>query len=283
MRSATLPHVPQTRSLAPPHVRRECLRRLRQNLGAPGKRLPHPKRKRQACSARRCKSHNSHRVRAWARALMKCCVVGEHLPPTSTARTTRRDLARRPTSSGYLRSFRRSAMEITTPSLWAAPILAVPSQCRALTSVVSTASWAPETVATLPLRVGVHRLRWVRGGPSHATARLYSHGHPPLQIRATTLSRAPPPPQDPCPCAASAVMAISIEWAATSARTHGQKEAELAPASCCQPAPHLHSNSSTSFLAGLAPATTSRQDGGSNLTLTNSCSLKQGVAAAPSN
>ena len=61
-----------------------------------------PQRKRQACSARRRKSHPSHRARAWARALMKCCVVGDHLPPTSTARTTRRDLTRRPTSSGHL-------------------------------------------------------------------------------------------------------------------------------------------------------------------------------------
>ena len=73
-------------------------------------------RKRQPCSARRRKSNPSQRARSRARVLMKCCVVGDHLPSTSTARTTRRDLARRPTSSGYLRSFRRSAMEIATPS-----------------------------------------------------------------------------------------------------------------------------------------------------------------------
>ena len=42
-----------------------------------------------------------------------------------------------------------------------------------------------------------------------------------------TLQRKPPPPQDPSPCAGSAVMAINIEWAATPARTHGQREGEL--------------------------------------------------------
>ena len=121
-------------------------------------------RKRQTCSARQRKSHPSHQVRTRAKTLMKCCVVRHNLPPTATARTTKGNLARRPTSSGYLRSFRRSTFEIATPSLLAAPVLAVPSQCKALTSVVYTVNWAPRIVAThpLPSRVGV------------------THGHPPL-------------------------------------------------------------------------------------------------------
>ena len=41
-----------------------------------------------------------------------------------------------------------------------------------------------------------------------------------------TLQSNPPPPQDPSPCAGGAVMAKSIEWAATPARTHGQREGE---------------------------------------------------------
>ena len=135
-----------------------------------------------------------------------------------SARTTRRDLARRPTNSGYLRSFRRSAMEIATPSLWAAPLLRCHrSGGRSPVSCPPPAGPLP-TVATrpLPLRVGVHRLRWVRGGPGHATARLCSAatslsadtGHHTLQSK-------PPPP-----CAGSAVMA-------TPASTHGQREGEL--------------------------------------------------------
>ena len=72
-----------------------------------------PQRKRQACSARRRRIHPSSR----ARLLMNRCVVEDHLPPTSMASTTRRALARGPTSSGYRCSLRRSATEIAAPSL----------------------------------------------------------------------------------------------------------------------------------------------------------------------
>ena len=177
-----------------------------------------PQRKRQACSARRRKSNPSQRARARARALMICCVVGDHLPPTSTARTTRRDLARRPTSSGYLRSFRRSAMEMATPSLWSAPLLAVPSQCRALTSRVhrqlgSSEQWQPIHCHFESASIGCDGCVEVQVTQQHVCAHTATRlsadmGHHTLQSK-------PLPPQDPSPSAGSAVMAMSIKWAAT--------------------------------------------------------------------
>ena len=104
-----------------------------------------------------------HRARAWAKALMK--------------RTTKRDA--------------RQVLDISVPFdalPWKKPLprcglhLSWLYHRSARRSPVSCPPppRLPRTMAThpLPLRVGVHRLRWVRGGPSHATARLYSHGHP---------------------------------------------------------------------------------------------------------
>ena len=74
--------------------------------------------------------------------LQKIC----HRP--STPRTTRRDLAPGPTNSGYLRSFLRRAAAKATPSVTAAPRLAVPSPCKSKPStttsnLLSSAGWIP--------------------------------------------------------------------------------------------------------------------------------------------
>ena len=216
------------------------------NFATQKKHIPrHPNANAKPAPARRRKSNPSHRVRARARALMKCCVVGNHLPPTSTARTTRRDLARRPTKF-WISPFLSTLCHGNSHSLlWAAPLLAVPSQCRALTSVVSTASWAPRN----------------RGNPS--TASIGCDGCMEVQVTQQHV------------CAHTATRLLGSQQSLSGSASRGKMCESLwclstcAPASCCQPAPHPRSNFSTSFLVGLAPATTSRQDGGSNPTLTN--------------
>ena len=123
----------RTQSLARLHPWEERLRWVQKILEVPRGCLPqlwrrcmattNPKRSRQACLARRRKSHPFSRARAWAKLLMKRCVVENHLPPTSTASTTRRALARRSTT----------AAEIATPAWRPAPVQADQSQSEALT------------------------------------------------------------------------------------------------------------------------------------------------------
>ena len=66
-------------------------------------------------------------------------------PPATTSppRMTKRDRERGPTSSGQVRSFRRRAACNATPSMWAAPGRAAPSQWSGLTNVASMANCMP--------------------------------------------------------------------------------------------------------------------------------------------
>ena len=75
---------------------------------------------RQACSARLRRSDGSCLERAFANWAMNDLVSEDHLPPTSTARNTRRARDRGPTISGHVLSFLLRAACATTPSASAA-------------------------------------------------------------------------------------------------------------------------------------------------------------------
>ena len=139
------------------------------------------------------------------------CVVGDHLPPTSTASTTRRDLARHPTSSGYLRTFYALPWIQPLPRcglhlswLYAAPLL-----------LPSPGQWQPIHCHFESASTGCDGCVEVQVTQQHVcthTATRFSadSGHHTLQSE---------PPSSPRP--------LPIEWAATPARTHGQREGEL--------------------------------------------------------
>ena len=89
-------------------------------------------------------------------------------------------------------------MEIATPSLWAAPLLAVPLQCRALTSVVSTARWAPPNSANPSTATSSRRPSAAMGAwRSKSRNSTFVLTRPPasLQIRATTEQTPSPRPR----------------------------------------------------------------------------------------
>ena len=96
-----------------------------------------PHRIRHACSNLFCRRKGCSRALDLASWATKVCNSGDHLPPTSMAKTVRR--ARLP----LLRSLRLLARWSTTPSMSAAPVCGEPSQCEAHTSVVSKANWDP--------------------------------------------------------------------------------------------------------------------------------------------
>ena len=99
-----------------------------------------PHRMRHACSARFCKIVVSCRALALANCDTNDLVSADQRPPTSMASTTSLARDRGPTNSGCVRSLRLLAACSTTPSASAAAPCGDPSQWRAHTSVVSTAS-----------------------------------------------------------------------------------------------------------------------------------------------
>ena len=163
----------------------------------------------------------------------KLCVSEDHRPPTSTASTTNRARARRrPTNSGYRRSFRRLAAINATPSLRSAPALADPSPLRALTNVVSTASWEPpcsgkQTIYHHLQSSGVSRIFQIKIEIAHQNVGGNSSTCLPTDPRRDTLHRKSPSGQYPSSSARCAVMAMSIEEVATPAGTHGKRKRQL--------------------------------------------------------
>ena len=147
---------------------------------------------RHACSARLRINHPSWRDFALATRLTNCLASSDHRPDASIPETTSRALARGPTSSGYLLSFRRLVTVKATLSTLAAPLLAAPSPRRVMTMVASTASCAP-TVATRQLRL---RASVCPGSPGpskfRSLTKTFVVTRPPTsrQMRAVALSRA---------------------------------------------------------------------------------------------
>ena len=172
----------------------------------------------------------SHRARALARSLRKICVSRDHLPPTSTASTTRRARVPRPKSSGYVLSFLRRAATKATPSSSAAPRWGSPFACRALN------------------QRGVHsklgaREEWesvrdhfespcVPDELDHVQIPHHHIGcHPaacfPADAGCHTPEGITPPPQDPSPGTGCTVVATRIEWEATPSAVLGPRKREV--------------------------------------------------------
>ena len=130
-----------------------------------------------AASALRWRGKGSPRALALARCRKKSRVSSDHCPPTSHARTTRRDLPNWPDNSGYRLS----------SAFWLSPTRPHPLSCSAVerppffrrgdTMVVSMASWAP----------------WCSGKPSATTSKLGKDG-PCLRI----ITLAPASLHTPC-------------------------------------------------------------------------------------
>ena len=109
--------------------------------------------------------------------------------------------------------------------------MADPSQCKALTSVVSSANWAPPNKGK-PINSHFESATvccvWqVKVQVAHKHIPAHTPTCFSTNARHHTLQRETPSPQDPSTCASCAVMAMNIEWAATLAGTHGQREREL--------------------------------------------------------
>ena len=150
---------------------------------------------RHACSARLRINHTSWRDFALASKLMNCRASSDHRPDASIPKTTCRALARGPTSSGHLLSFRRLAAVKATPSTSAAPLLAVPSPRRVLTMVASIASCAPPNNGNPSTATSSLRASTCPGpGPSKSRSltKTFVVTRPPTsrQMRAVALSRA---------------------------------------------------------------------------------------------
>ena len=82
-------------------------------------------------------------VLAQARSLRNCAISAENRPPTSPANTTSRALPPLPASSGHMVSLSRWACLRAIPFTTCALGRGTPSRRMGLTSVVSTANWAP--------------------------------------------------------------------------------------------------------------------------------------------
>ena len=84
------------------------------------------------------------RPRVRARRRMKARALGLNRPPTSMPKTTNRQRPCPPArNSGYVRCLRASAWRSAQPGSTSAPGRGSPHLCSGLTSVVSTAIWAP--------------------------------------------------------------------------------------------------------------------------------------------
>ena len=82
-------------------------------------------------------------VLAQARSMRNCAVSVEKRPPTSPASTTSRALPPLPANSGYVVSLSRRACLRAIPFTSCALGRGAPSRRMGLTSVVSSANWAP--------------------------------------------------------------------------------------------------------------------------------------------
>ena len=110
---------------------------------------------RHACSARLRINHPSWRDFALASRLTNCLASPDHRPDASIPKTTNRALARGPTSSRYLLSFRRLAAVKATPSTSAEPLLLFHhrAECSRLSRRLQPV--LRRTVATRQLRLRV--------------------------------------------------------------------------------------------------------------------------------
>ena len=189
--------------------------------------------KRESCSTRHIHANFAlvRRIRGICLGLANCrrndCVLADHLPSTSLAKTTNLALPCSPDNSRYARSFLRRALSRAAPSSPAHRACGVPSRRRGETSVMSRATCAP----------------WNNGNPSATTSRRRGidavHGQqvqiPHHDICLAPASRhkcgralqsEPPTSQDPCLCATRPVVAKHVEWTATPAGARGQGEGE---------------------------------------------------------
>ena len=152
-----------------------------------------PHLRRQACSTLLRSKEGSECAFAWARELRNDFVSWDHRPQTSTASTTNRARPGRPTSFGYLRSFRCRAACKATPS--AMVRRGSPSAWRVLTMVVSTASCTPPKRGSPPATTSSLRPSPAIGSAtSRSRSRTFVATRPPAsrQVRATTLSNGHP-------------------------------------------------------------------------------------------
>ena len=180
-----------------------------------------------ACSAPLLrKKTGSHLARAFARRDRNSLVSSDHRPPTSPARTTNRALQRGLTSSGLVLSFLRLAATKTAPSTWAARGCAEPSQCKADTSVVSTASWAPPNKGNPSAKISIRLLSSGSGSAKSKSRNMpFVTTLPPasLQMRAPALSTANPRrPKNPALAHAARWWPKNVERTATPTLTCGE-------------------------------------------------------------
>ena len=185
---------------------------------------------RHACSARLRINHPSWRDFALANKLTNCRASSDHRPDALIPKTTNRALARGPTSSGYLFSFRRLAAVKATPSTSAAPFLAVPSPRRVLTMVASIASCGPPnngnpSTATSSLRASTCP------GPGPSKSRFFTKTflvtRPPANARCCAFQSKPPLARHPCTCASCPVMAKDVKEVATPAVARNERYRHL--------------------------------------------------------
>ena len=151
---------------------------------------------RHVCSALLCRMGGSLRAFALASFERNERVSGDHLPPTSPART-RRVLLRGPTNSGLVLSQRVLAASNVTPSVCAAPLRGDPSQCNVDTSVVSMANCTPPNRGS-PSATTSTRRPSVMGTPksmSRIILFVVTRAPPSRQIRAAADSTAKPRPE----------------------------------------------------------------------------------------
>ena len=179
-----------------------------------------------ACSGPLRKIMGSKIARAFATRVRNCLVSSDHRPPTSPA-STNRALPRGLASSGKVLSFPRLAATKTAPSTWAARGCADPSQCKADTKVVSTASWAPPNKGSPSAKISIRLLSSGSGSAKSKSRNMaFVTTLPPASLQTGALHCENPPPQESCPRARSSVVAKNVERTATPTLTCGEREGE---------------------------------------------------------
>ena len=132
-----------------------------------------------AASALRWRRKGSPRALALAKCRKKSRVSSDHCPPTSQARTTRRDLPNWPDNSGYRLSLRALAVSNEAPSTVVLLGRGAPFLRKGDTMVVLMASWAPwcsgKPSATTSKRLVSRRSRGRRSMSGHPGACFSAH------------------------------------------------------------------------------------------------------------
>ena len=179
-----------------------------------------------ACRARLLVALGRPRTFALAKCRRKSWHSSDHLPPTSQAKTTKRERPNRPANSGYVASFLCLALARAAPFTVALRGHAELSLLSGLTMVVSTASWAPWNSGNPSATTSRRLLSKTPGmAMSRSLTKTFTETRPPAsrQTRATALS-SENPRRPNTPTVAHAVVAKGVERTATPARVHRKRE-----------------------------------------------------------